>query len=506
MSNNKISTIHLFLRAPLVFLVIGCMLLFSGFMRLFFPTTVSELETFPTTILSGTLLIALGLFLFFYRRKRFLSGVSHQKAKDTVSASATATHLNADRSENTIRTNLSSQVIQVRADDAAMQAVPSIQTPATNTAAHAAPSSQAPATNTAVQEMSQPSTVSGSEGLTYFETLKTDTAPRAVSLTHEQLCFFSPSLVDRRLSRFVAFDVETTGLSSVRDRIIEISAVVFENGKVMDVFSTLVNPGIPISAGASAVNGLHDSDVAGAPNEKTAITMFLDFVGADVLSGDTLLVAHNADFDISFLLAALSRCGLSADLKYVDTLNFSRHFDLPIQNRKLVTLADYFGINLIQAHRASDDAKVCGEICLQLLNLQLSKFQAQFNALTQSDQDICRWFKNIFVLAGLNVDGLMFRTGNYLSVCYLGNTLIRLKTHAKKPYAIISGKIVLPDGLEFAEASKTEGEGFKRVYYSSPADLAPLSDFFILRYQRVCSRFKDLSGQSFKDFDKFIFI
>ena len=180
MSNNKISTIHLFLRAPLVFLVIGCMLLFSGFMRLFFPTTVSELETFPTTILSGTLLIALGLFLFFYRRKRFLSGVSHQKAKDTVSASATATHLNADRSENTIRTNLSSQVIQVRADDAAMQAVPSIQTPATNTAAHAAPSSQAPATNTAVQEMSQPSTVSGSEGLTYFETLKTDTAPRAV--------------------------------------------------------------------------------------------------------------------------------------------------------------------------------------------------------------------------------------------------------------------------------------------------------------------------------------
>ncbi len=139
MSNKKISTIHLFLRAPLVFLVIGCMLLFSGLMQLFFPTTVSELETFPATILSGTLLIALGLFLFFYRRKRFLSGVSHQKAKDTVPASATATHLNADRSENTIKTDLSSQVIQVRADDAAIQDVPSIQESATNTAVHAAP-------------------------------------------------------------------------------------------------------------------------------------------------------------------------------------------------------------------------------------------------------------------------------------------------------------------------------------------------------------------------------
>lgn len=98
---------------------------------------------------------------------------------------------------------------------------------------------------------------------------------------------------------FVAFDVETTGLSPTLDRIIEISAVIFRNGVVHKVFSSLVNPGVLISQSASAVNHITNAMLIDAPSETELYPQLIDFLG-DALSGKTVMCAHNAKFDFAF--------------------------------------------------------------------------------------------------------------------------------------------------------------------------------------------------------------
>ena len=94
---------------------------------------------------------------------------------------------------------------------------------------------------------------------------------------------------------FVAFDIETTGLTPVVDRIVEIGAVKFRSGKVMDTFQELIDPEMSISPDATAVNGITDEMVAGCPLIDQALPQFVDFL-ADFVS-----IAHNAPFDVGFL-------------------------------------------------------------------------------------------------------------------------------------------------------------------------------------------------------------
>ena len=104
---------------------------------------------------------------------------------------------------------------------------------------------------------------------------------------------------------YVVFDLETTGISHKNDAIIEISAVKVINGEVVDTFSTLVNPMRPIPYPATAVNGITDDMVKGKDDEETVTKKFLDW------AGDLPMVAHNAKFDISFILRMsqrLNRC------------------------------------------------------------------------------------------------------------------------------------------------------------------------------------------------------
>lgn len=168
--------------------------------------------------------------------------------------------------------------------------------------------------------------------------------------------------------RFVAFDVETTGFSPQRDRIIELGAVVFEGGKPVGEFNTLVNPEMRISPGASAVNHITDDMVSKAPKDVEAVQLLQDFMG-DALEGRTIVAAHNARFDISFLQAILRRTNTPARIKYVDTLDFARREVWNVNNYKQPTLARHFRIPTGQEHRATDDARTCGLILLELLKL-----------------------------------------------------------------------------------------------------------------------------------------
>jgi DNA polymerase III epsilon subunit family exonuclease len=173
----------------------------------------------------------------------------------------------------------------------------------------------------------------------------------------------------RLQERFIAFDVETTGLYPDSDRIVELGAVLFEGGEPTQTLSTLLNPHVPISSAASRVNHITNAMLQAAPSEEEAVASLVDFVG-DALEGETVFVAHNARFDMGFLSATLGRLGYGAEISYVDTLKLARSYVRGVANYKQPTLAAHFGVVNRAEHRAATDAETCGLILLRLLDLQ----------------------------------------------------------------------------------------------------------------------------------------
>lgn len=160
---------------------------------------------------------------------------------------------------------------------------------------------------------------------------------------------------------FVAVDVETTGLSPRSDEIIQIGAIKYENGVECDRFMSYVKPTVSISPQASKVNNIYDDTVADAPDIKTVLKEFINFVG------DNTLIAHNAPFDMKFLQTSLNRCGMDT-LKNVvfDTLDAAKFF-LTLDNYKLETISKHYGMDVTH-HEAVSDCSVCARLYLDFLD------------------------------------------------------------------------------------------------------------------------------------------
>ncbi len=182
----------------------------------------------------------------------------------------------------------------------------------------------------------------------------------------------NPDLISQCSQRFIVFDLETTGFSHNTDRIIEISAVIFENFQPVSSFSTLVNPHRHIPSSSAKVHGITDTDVKNAPDESSAITDFCSFIGDSALNGLVPLVAHNAPFDHRFICSAFERCGITANLNVIDTLNMSREHFPELPNHKLGTVSDHLNISLENAHRAEYDALACGQVFIYCLTGSIS--------------------------------------------------------------------------------------------------------------------------------------
>ena len=156
---------------------------------------------------------------------------------------------------------------------------------------------------------------------------------------------------------FVAFDTETTGLKPDENRVVEIGAVKFDRKGVISRFSVLINPECPMPQEASAVNNITDEMLKNKPLFKDVALDFLNFIQ------DTVLVAHNAPFDIAFINAELKRCRIGKlTNKVVDTLIFTKDVFPRLESYKLQELAKRFEIVAFSAHRAEDDARVCMEV------------------------------------------------------------------------------------------------------------------------------------------------
>ena len=150
---------------------------------------------------------------------------------------------------------------------------------------------------------------------------------------------------------YVVFDLETTGINQNYDEIIEISAVKVCGGEVVGEYSTLVNPGRHIPAGATAVNGITDEMVKDAPDIKEAMAGFLEFIG------DSVLVGHNIHtFDMNFAYDAVWLAwGKELDNDYIDTLYMARRCLPQLAHHRLTDVSEYFHINTDGAHRALND-------------------------------------------------------------------------------------------------------------------------------------------------------
>jgi DNA polymerase III epsilon subunit family exonuclease len=162
---------------------------------------------------------------------------------------------------------------------------------------------------------------------------------------------------------FVVFDLETSGAApSTGAAVTEIGAVKVLGGSVVSEFQTFVNPGHYLSDFITSLTGITDSMLAQAPTIDQVLPTFLDFLGPD---RETVLVAHNAPFDMSFVkAAALAHEYEWPEYKVVDTARVARYVldrdEVP--NCKLSTLAPFFGSTTSPSHRALDDARATVDV------------------------------------------------------------------------------------------------------------------------------------------------
>ena len=166
------------------------------------------------------------------------------------------------------------------------------------------------------------------------------------------------------MTRIIAIDVETTGLSPARgDRVIEIAAVIVEGGRLVDEFTSLIRVDHPIHPAAHKVHGISSLVLRDSPRPDEVWPEFARFIGTSTL------LAHNAKFDLSFLKHEFSRIGLKFSNLHHCTLETSRRRLPHLPNHRLETVARHLLCGLpesIRLHRALDDARLAAQVWVAL--------------------------------------------------------------------------------------------------------------------------------------------
>lgn len=158
---------------------------------------------------------------------------------------------------------------------------------------------------------------------------------------------------------FVAVDVETTGLSPIKNELIEISAIKYKQTQKLEVFSSLIKPKMPIPYYITQITGITNEMVQKAPNVEEIMEHMIEFIG------DLPIVAHNAAFDFGFL-QTYSNHHFSKNA-VIDTVRLGRKMYPQLPNHKLATVAKHIGIQEDGFHRAEFDCECCAQIYMKYL-------------------------------------------------------------------------------------------------------------------------------------------
>ena len=168
---------------------------------------------------------------------------------------------------------------------------------------------------------------------------------------------------NKKYNKYVVFDIETTGLSPTKDMITEIGAIKIENGIIIDEYNQLINPERPIPKKIVELTGITDDMVKDMPTIERVLPDFKTFIE------DSVLVAHNASFDTGFLREQFFRNGEILNNPILDTLQLTRALFPSLKSHKLNTVAKHLNVDLINHHRAVDDARATAEIFLKSMAL-----------------------------------------------------------------------------------------------------------------------------------------
>lgn len=154
-----------------------------------------------------------------------------------------------------------------------------------------------------------------------------------------------------REDSFISVDIETTGLSPVKDKIIEIGALKVVEGKVIEEFDILIDPRVELPERIVELTGISQDMLTGRPTIEEVLPKFLEF------AKDLPLLGHNIVFDYSFLKTAAAKQKLVFERKGIDTLQIARTLLSDLESKSLEALCQYYGIVNKKHHRAFEDAK-----------------------------------------------------------------------------------------------------------------------------------------------------
>lgn len=204
------------------------------------------------------------------------------------------------------------------------------------------------------------------------------------------------------MDEFIVFDIETTGLSNTSDRITEIGAVKIRNMEIIDTFSALINPEMPIPLKIQELTGISNEMVRDKPTIDKVLPEFLEYIG------DKVLVAHNSEFDIGFIRENAKRLNLEFNNNEIDTLKLSRVILKELKKHKLNVIAKHLGINLENHHRAVDDAQATAQIFIKFIEILKEKSINNFNEINTKlgDIDFKALSTNHIVILAQNTTGL----------------------------------------------------------------------------------------------------
>ena len=267
---------------------------------------------------------------------------------------------------------------------------------------------------------------------------------------------------------YVVFDLETTGFSPETNRIIEIGAVKVQNGKIVDKFSTFVNPQVPIPFRIEQLTSINDSMVIDAPVIADILPEFMKFCEGCVM------VAHNADFDMSFIKKNCQRLDIPCKPTIVDTVALARVL-LPNLNRfKLDTVAKALGVSLENHHRAVDDAGCTAEIFVKFIEMLRERGMStldEVNAMgTSSVQNVQKMPTYHAIILATCDQG---RTNLYKLI-----SLAHIKYYHRRPRIPKSEFIRYRDGLLFGSACEA-GELYRAILNGRPEEeISRLVNFY----------------------------
>jgi len=266
-------------------------------------------------------------------------------------------------------------------------------------------------------------------------------------------------------TEYVIFDLETTGLSPETERITEIGAVKMKNGEVVDRFSEFVNPRKQLTPEISQLTGITDDMLIDKPDETVIIPKFMEFVG------DAVLVAHNANFDMSFIYAVCERLSIPVKNGYLDTLDLARRVFPDLRNHKLDTLAKETNVRLEGHHRAVNDAEALYGIFLVLLE---KVKEAGIETLWGMNTKLTKNTENLRPYHGI----ILVKNKTGLLNLYKLVTNSNLLHYKKRPRMLKSELQIMHEGLIYGSACEA-GELYQAIRGgASKANIEKIANFY----------------------------